>query len=300
MSENTRRNIKTYFENGDRPTEEHFRDLIDSFINKLDDEIYILIPGGNREKRVGIGESRPQAKLDVKGGIKIGNANERFAGVIRWNGTDFEGFDGTAWRSLTKDSTATREVFIPAPRIECTADRLYAYWEDCSDKRFMDFTPQYWLYRYKSRIKQTYKNKAKRTRLRAKRWAHTANNDQKSHNAPKRTEFALNRTAGSKQLIDMEPIKWFKPIPGNTTEGYWIPKGQGVNPVPVRTYFNRRFEYFRLRIVLNVNGKQIFGPFSETFSLGYRRRYFSSSRVKRYKPVFELVQPSKGMGRQIL
>ncbi len=298
MSENTRRNLKTYFENGDRPTEEHFRQLIDSFINKLDDEIFIVKPPGTVQKRMGIGEETPQARLDVKGGVKIGQSNDQFPGVIRWTGTDFEGFDGKTWQSLTKDSAATREIFIPSLRIECTADQLFVFWEDCVDRRFLDYSPQIWLYRYKSRIKQSYKNKSKRTRIRAKRWAHTANLDSKSHSSPKRTEFVLNRQPGKKQLIDMEPVKWFKPIPNNATEKFLIPKGQGVNPVPVRTYFNRRFEYFRLRIVLNVNGKKIFGPFSETFSLGYRRRYFANAKEKRYKPVFELVQPGSGMNRR--
>jgi len=295
MSENTRQNIKTYFEDGDRPTEEHFKELIDSFINKLDDEIYVVSPKGKNEKRVGIGVAKPKSKLDIKGGIKIGNANDKFEGVIRWTGSDFEGYDGKIWRSLTRDLTATREIFIPEPQIECTADRLYAFWDGCTDKRFLDFNPAYWLYRYKSRIKQTYKDKSKRTRLKPKKWAHTENMEKGSHNNARHTEFVLDRTAGKKQFIDMEPVKWFKPIPNNTKDGFWIPKGQGINPVPEKTYFNRRFEYFKLRIVLNVDGTLVYGPFSETFSLGYRRRHFRDSKQKKYKPVFELVQPGKGM-----
>lgn len=297
MNENTRKNIKTYFEDGDRPTEEHFRALIDSFINKLDDEIYIIIPKGKKEKRVGVGAKKPKAKLDVDGGIKIGNDTGFTGGVIRWTGNDFEGHDGKGWRSLTHDQTANREIFVPEPQIECTADRLYAFWDDCMDTRFLNHNPQIWLYRYKSRIKQTYKDRTKRTRLKPKKWAHTTNLDSESHNNPRRTEFPLNRTAQSKQLINIEPLKWFKPIPNDDPGNYRIPRGQGVNPVPEKRYFNRRFEYFKLRIVLDVDGKKVFGPFSETFSLGYRRRYTRSARLKRYKPVFELVQPSKGMGR---
>jgi len=299
MKENTRNNIKTYFEDGDRPTGRHFEELIDSFINKLDDEIYIIVPKGKKEKRVGIGSDKPKSKLDVQGGIKIGNATDKFEGVIRWTGFDFEGFDGKEWRSLTRDDKATREIFIPQPQIECTADRLYAYWDGCTDKRFLDYSPVYWLYRYKSRIKQTYKDKSKPNRLKPKKWAHTAHMDTSSHNNARHTEFSVDKTSGKKQLIDIEPLKWFKPIPNDTSQGYWIPKGQGMNPIPEKAYFNRRFEYFRLRIMLNVNGTPVFGPFSETFSLGYRRRYFRDSKQKKYKPVFELVQTSKGMNHTV-
>lgn len=297
MSENTRRNIKRYFEDGDRPTQQHFSELIDSFINKLDDEIFIVVPAGLHEKRVGIGTGNPKARLDVDGGIKVGNTRDAFSGIIRWTGSDFEGYDGHAWRSLTRDVAATREIHIPELRIECTADRLYAFWEDCTDKRFLQHRPQIWIYRYKSRIKQTYKDRSKRTRIRPKKWAHTSNLDSRSHNNPRQTEFQLTPVPGAKQFINMEPIKWFKPIPNDTPNNFRIPRGQGVNPIPEKPFFNRRFEYFRLRIVLTVEGKKIFGPFSETFSLSYRRRYYSNKSLKRYKPVFELAQPSHGMTR---
>lgn len=297
MKENTRKNLKTYFENGDRPTEEQFKELIDSFVNKLDDEVYIILPQGKSEKRVGLGTKKPKTKLDVRGAIKIGTTGEKFSGVIRWTGSDFEGFDGQLWRSLTKDQQASHEIFIPEPHLQCTADRLYAYWTDCVDRRFLDFNPSYWLYRYKSRIKQTYKDKSKRTRVIPKKWAHTQHQDRGSHNNPRNTEFPVSGKPGQKQFLNIEPIKWFKPIPGGSRDNYWIPKGQGMHPVPKKEYFNRRFEYFRIRMVISVNGKLVYGPFSEIFSLGYRRRYYSNSDIKKYKSVFELAEPGKGMNR---
>ena len=147
MNQKTRATLMSFFETGDRPTEEQFRQLIDSMVNKTDDEIYILFPS----KNTGIGVPEPKERLDVKGGIRIGGTTKEFPGIIRWNGSDFEGFDGQQWKSLTKDIQASREIFIPEPRVECTADILTAYWEDCTDKRFLDLQPQYWLYRYKSR-----------------------------------------------------------------------------------------------------------------------------------------------------
>lgn len=54
---------------------------------------------------VGIGTNEPNATLDVGGEIKLGNSTRPpEAGMIRWNPDtkDFEGFNGTAWMSLTK------------------------------------------------------------------------------------------------------------------------------------------------------------------------------------------------------
>jgi len=52
--------------------------------------------------RLGIGTTNPSQKLDVAGGIQIGNiadANGE-AGAIRWTGSDFQGHNGTAWAPL--------------------------------------------------------------------------------------------------------------------------------------------------------------------------------------------------------
>ena len=39
--------------------------------------------------------------LEVNGGVKLGNSAGTNAGTLRWTGTDFEGYDGTQWVSLT-------------------------------------------------------------------------------------------------------------------------------------------------------------------------------------------------------
>ncbi len=51
--------------------------------------------------KLGIGTTSPVVKLDVNGGIKIGNTSTTGAGIIRWTGGDFEGYDGTGWQSFT-------------------------------------------------------------------------------------------------------------------------------------------------------------------------------------------------------
>ena len=50
---------------------------------------------------VGIGTTGPQEKLDVNGGIKVGNSNGTHPGTIRWTGSEFEGYyPGTGWQTL--------------------------------------------------------------------------------------------------------------------------------------------------------------------------------------------------------
>lgn len=46
-------------------------------------------------------------KLEVNGGIKIGNTTNANAGTIRWTGSDFEGYNGTSWVSLTSGGSGT-------------------------------------------------------------------------------------------------------------------------------------------------------------------------------------------------
>lgn len=54
---------------------------------------------------VGIGTSTPSEKLDVNGGIKLGNATGTNEGVIRWTGTDLEVYKSGSWVSLTAGAT---------------------------------------------------------------------------------------------------------------------------------------------------------------------------------------------------
>ena len=56
---------------------------------------------------VGVGTSSPAEKLDVQGGIKLGNTYATNAGTIRWTGSDFQGYDGTNWRSFTAAGAAS-------------------------------------------------------------------------------------------------------------------------------------------------------------------------------------------------
>ncbi len=50
---------------------------------------------------VGVGTSNPAQKLDVAGAIKLGTTSTNSLGTIRFNGNDFQGYDGFGWKSLT-------------------------------------------------------------------------------------------------------------------------------------------------------------------------------------------------------
>jgi len=56
---------------------------------------------------VGIGTTVPVEALDVDGAIRLGTTANTNAGTIRWTGTDFEGYDGATWHSLTATGGAS-------------------------------------------------------------------------------------------------------------------------------------------------------------------------------------------------
>ena len=63
---------------------------------------YLAVFGASYfEGNVGIGTMSPTEKLDVNGGVKVGNTTNTNAGTIRWTGADLEVYNGTEWKSLT-------------------------------------------------------------------------------------------------------------------------------------------------------------------------------------------------------
>lgn len=63
---------------------------------------------------MGIGNSNPQELLDVSGAIKIGGTlvGAADAGSIRWNGTNFQGYNGTTWVNLDGGSSGDSDWTI--------------------------------------------------------------------------------------------------------------------------------------------------------------------------------------------
>jgi len=54
---------------------------------------------------IGIGTTSPSEKLEVNGAVKLGDTATTNPGTIRWTGTDFEGYNGSEWVSLTMPSS---------------------------------------------------------------------------------------------------------------------------------------------------------------------------------------------------
>ncbi len=75
MSQKSRSVLKEYFEAGKIPTEDQCSDLIDSSLNKLDDQVYVKTVGSGKgaKKRLGVGEANPDARLHVSGDLKLEN-----------------------------------------------------------------------------------------------------------------------------------------------------------------------------------------------------------------------------------
>lgn len=68
---------------------------------------------------IGMG-SNPQQKLDVNGGIKIGNTTNAVAGSIRYNNNKFEGYNGSNWKSFEQlpVGSLTASYTAPNPTLE--------------------------------------------------------------------------------------------------------------------------------------------------------------------------------------
>lgn len=86
--------------------------------------------------RVGVNTGSPAATLDVAGEIRLGDAQRPpVAGMIRWNPStsDFEGYNGTAWVSLTQSNAAAGQWGQVAPSTIQENTKLVASDGDAGD-----------------------------------------------------------------------------------------------------------------------------------------------------------------------
>ncbi|MEF8811891.1 MAG: hypothetical protein V5A47_13270, partial [Bacteroidales bacterium] len=85
MARKNRLNLKSNFRTGDRPTQEDFGDVFDSYVNFVDD-------------KVSVDES---SNLTIGGSLTLtSNGNEPTEpGTIQWNSSkgEFEGYNGSEW-----------------------------------------------------------------------------------------------------------------------------------------------------------------------------------------------------------
>jgi hypothetical protein len=295
MAKRNRNIIKNYLKNGKKPDENQFSDIIDSIIVQKDDEIYV----SDINNFIGLGIVAPTTKLDVLGEIKLGselentaNPNVRKGGKMRFNhvNADFEGFTGSEWKSFTVDNTANHSIFIPMPYIKLGPDgrTLQLYWlANNEDKNFTNFSPKFYLFRYKS--KGIYKGRdasgnlrpPAEWRLKQKGWVHTQHRQvNPAHvNTTRATEFVVNPAPGVLTTANIGLDSWFSTPQANTAILPPRPRGQGQFSGDVTSSKNnRRFEYFKFCIVIEVNGKKYRGAFSEIFAIGFRKMFNETFR----------------------
>jgi len=60
----------------------------------------ITTTGNITAEYIGVGTTTPSQRLDVAGGIQIGDTSTAEAGVIRWTGSEFQAYNGTDWNSF--------------------------------------------------------------------------------------------------------------------------------------------------------------------------------------------------------
>lgn len=84
MAERNRTDLKNEFRDGERPTGGDFADLMDSFVNKLDDQIDIDGDGN----------------VDIPQGLNLKNTTNGIAGTLRFNGGAVQVNDGATWTDI--------------------------------------------------------------------------------------------------------------------------------------------------------------------------------------------------------
>ncbi len=81
--------------------------------------------------KVGIGVTPVSEKLEISGGVKIGNSTGTQAGTLRWTGVNFQGYDGSAWYNILPNPPAaggcdTTQTFNTAGVHSYTVPASYA------------------------------------------------------------------------------------------------------------------------------------------------------------------------------
>lgn len=85
MATRSRAYLKQEFNDGERPTGADFADLMDSYLNKEDDQVRL----------------DTNNNLTVPGGINLANTSTGQTGTLRFNGTQIEVFNGGTWNPVS-------------------------------------------------------------------------------------------------------------------------------------------------------------------------------------------------------
>jgi len=160
-------------------------------------------------------------------------------------------------------------VFIPTPKIEViSTTHIRAFCDLEWYRKYTDYNPKLYLWRYKSKKKVINNNTRKKTYTRAihiapQRYAHPYHKQfGKLNGGLGDTEWSLNTTAQEQTIsnyfalfrrqhaviIEINPDWYFE----NTPYGKKI-KGQKVSPSKLRDYAARKYEYFKFSVVIEKN-----------------------------------------------
>lgn len=91
--------------------------------------------------RVGIATTTPAEKLDVNGAIRLGTTTSANAGTIKFDGTDFWGYAGGQWKSLTAQGAGTSQWVTSGANISYTTGNVGIGTTNASYKLVVNATP---------------------------------------------------------------------------------------------------------------------------------------------------------------
>lgn len=90
----------------------------------------ILCTAQVQAQNVGVDVPAPTEKLHIDGRLRLnvnsvaGAPTPATGGVVRWNGTDFEGWNGSTWVSFTSATAETDPVFTSSPSNGITSTNI--------------------------------------------------------------------------------------------------------------------------------------------------------------------------------
>jgi collagen type VII alpha len=96
--------------------------------------------------RLGLGSTTPNQKLVVDGAITLSSTTVNTLGTIRWTGTDFEGFNGSNWLSLTRQAFSTNPSVNKAKTVQEIVNNSATLQND-NDLYFNIGANETWTYR---------------------------------------------------------------------------------------------------------------------------------------------------------
>ena len=93
----------------------------------FEDDVYIA-------NSLGIGVVNPTQSLDISGAIKLGNTSTDETGSIRWDGSNFQGYDGSSWVNLDATGGGSGYWNVSGSELSPSSDYyIYNDWSHTDD-----------------------------------------------------------------------------------------------------------------------------------------------------------------------